>query len=53
MEVALGLLALDRADEGLDIVNRTIDIVRESGELFQLPELLARQGRAAPVDAIT
>lgn len=44
MEVALGLLKLDRANEGLDIVNRTIDIVRESGELFQLPELLRVKG---------
>jgi predicted ATPase/DNA-binding winged helix-turn-helix (wHTH) protein len=45
MELALGLLALDQAGEGLDLVNETIDRVNGSGELVQLPELLRVKGK--------
>jgi predicted ATPase/DNA-binding winged helix-turn-helix (wHTH) protein len=44
MELALGLLALGHAEDGLKIVNETIDRVQESGELFQMPELLRVKG---------
>jgi predicted ATPase/DNA-binding winged helix-turn-helix (wHTH) protein len=44
MELALGLLALGHAEDGLDIVNETIDRVKGSGELFQMPELLRVKG---------
>ena len=44
MELALGLLALGRADDGLTIVNETIERVKGSGELFQMPELLRVKG---------
>jgi predicted ATPase len=45
MELALGLLALGEAGEGLDLVNETIDRVNGSGELVQLPELLRVKGK--------
>jgi hypothetical protein len=44
MELALGLLALGHVEEGLNMVNETIDRVRGSGELFQIPELLRVKG---------
>jgi len=44
MELALGLLALGHVEDGLNIVNETIDRVRGSGELFQIPELLRVKG---------
>jgi tetratricopeptide (TPR) repeat protein len=44
MELALGLLTLGRAEDGLNIVNETIDRVEASGELFQMPELLRVKG---------
>jgi predicted ATPase len=40
MELALGLLALGQAEDGLSLVTETIDRVNRSGELFQMPELL-------------
>jgi predicted ATPase/DNA-binding winged helix-turn-helix (wHTH) protein len=45
MELALGLLALGQAGEGLDLVNETIDRVTGSGERVQLPELLRVKGK--------
>lgn len=45
MELALGLLALDQAENGLDIISETIDRVAQSGELFQMPELLRIKGK--------
>ena len=45
MELALGLLALGQAEEGLDLVNEAIDRVNGSGELFQMPELLRVKGK--------
>ena len=44
MELALGLLTLGHAEDGLNIVNETIDRVKGSGELFQMPELLPVKG---------
>jgi len=44
MEIALGLLALGQVEDGLNIVSETIDRVRGSGELFQMPELLRVKG---------
>jgi predicted ATPase len=44
MELALGLLTLGHAEEGLNIVNETIDRVEGSGELFQVPELFRVKG---------
>ncbi|HZY73708.1 MAG TPA: hypothetical protein VFE22_11425, partial [Edaphobacter sp.] len=45
MELALGLLALGHAEEGLKLVNEAIDRVNGSGEFFQLPELLRVKGK--------
>jgi tetratricopeptide (TPR) repeat protein len=45
MELALGLLTLGRVNDGLDIVSETMDRVKESGELFQIPELLRVKGK--------
>lgn len=45
MELALGLLALGQAGEGLSLVNAAIDRVNGSGELFQMPELLRVKGK--------
>ncbi|WP_426610986.1 ATP-binding protein [Bradyrhizobium sp. McL0616] len=45
MELALGLLALGQAGEGLALVNAAIDRVNGSGELFQMPELLRVKGK--------
>ena len=39
------LLTLGQAEEGLDLVNKAIDRVNGSGELFQLPELLRVKGK--------
>ncbi|WP_050401019.1 ATP-binding protein [Bradyrhizobium embrapense] len=44
MELALGLAQLSQAAAGLEIVDETIGRVEESGELFQLPELLRVKG---------
>jgi ATP/maltotriose-dependent transcriptional regulator MalT len=44
MELALGLLTLGHAEDGLVIVKETIDRVKGSGELFQMPELLRVKG---------
>jgi len=45
MELAVGLLSLERAGEGLSLVNAAIDRVNGSGELFQMPELLRLRGK--------
>jgi predicted ATPase len=45
MELALGLLTLGQAGEGLPLVNAAIDRVNGSGELFQMPELLRVKGK--------
>jgi predicted ATPase/DNA-binding winged helix-turn-helix (wHTH) protein len=45
MELALGLLALGQAGEGLALVDAAIDRVNGSGELFQMPELLRVKGK--------
>jgi predicted ATPase/DNA-binding winged helix-turn-helix (wHTH) protein len=45
MELALGLLALGDAEDGLNLVNEAIDRVNGSGELFQMPELLRVKGK--------
>jgi tetratricopeptide (TPR) repeat protein len=45
MELALGLLALGQVDDGLNIVNESIDRVNGSGELFQMPELIRVKGK--------
>ena len=45
MELALGLLALGHAEDGLKLVNEAIDRVNGSGELFQMPELLRVRGK--------
>jgi ATP/maltotriose-dependent transcriptional regulator MalT len=45
MELALGLLELGQAAEGLVLVDATIDRVNGSGELFQMPELLRVKGK--------
>jgi predicted ATPase/DNA-binding winged helix-turn-helix (wHTH) protein len=44
MELASGLLTLGHAEDGLNVVNETIDRVNGSGELFQMPELLRVKG---------
>ena len=44
MELAQGLLVLGHVEDGLNIVNETIDRARGSGELFQIPELLRMKG---------
>ena len=45
MELALGLLALGHAEDGLHLVDEAIDRVNGSGELFQMPELLRVKGK--------
>lgn len=45
MELALGLLSLGQAAEGLSLVSAAIDRVNGSGELFQMPELLRVKGK--------
>ena len=45
MEGPPGLLALDHADEGLDIVNRTIE-----WRTVSVTRTTARKGRATPID---
>jgi predicted ATPase len=45
MELALGLLSLGHAEDGLNLVNGAIDRVNRSGELFQMPELLRVKGK--------
>ncbi|MET3967721.1 winged helix-turn-helix domain-containing protein [Bradyrhizobium sp. S3.9.1] len=45
MELALGLLSLGRAGEGITLVNATIERVNASGEFFQMPELMRLKGR--------
>jgi predicted ATPase/DNA-binding winged helix-turn-helix (wHTH) protein len=44
MELALGLLTLGGAEDGLNVINETIDRVEGSGELFQMPELMRVKG---------
>ncbi|MCD9108889.1 ATP-binding protein [Bradyrhizobium japonicum] len=45
MELALGLLTLGRAGDGLILVNDAIDRANGSGEMFQMPELLRVKGK--------
>lgn len=45
MELALGLLTLGQAGDGLPLVDAAIDRVNGSGELFQMPELLRVKGK--------
>lgn len=45
MELALGLMALGQATNGLVLVDEAIARVNASGELFQLPELLRVKGK--------
>lgn len=45
MELALGLLEVGQADEGLALIDESIDRVKGSGELIQLPELLRVKGK--------
>ena len=45
MELAVGLLALGQAEEGLALINEAIDRVNASGEFFQMPELLRLKGK--------
>jgi predicted ATPase len=45
MELALGLLDIGQADDGLGLIVESIDRVKGSGEFIQMPELLRVKGK--------